>query len=391
MRKRIVTIAIALCWLIAPALSQATDVQTEGIALSSKVPVSFYGFITAQGIYTDSTVQTLDPTNASTINALTGINSVENEKAAGAANNNAAIGFTAQNSRFGFLFSPYTIGNASFDVDARLEFDLFSTTLTNIHGLSPRIRRAYFGMGGDSWHVLLGQEWDLFSPLNVASFDFVNMWQMGNLGIRRPQLRYMYTHDVSEETGIETGMSLGLPSNNLNFANTSNDSAMPMLQGRLGLTHNLSAGKMKAYLSGVFHRTHAAQKINNWGLALSLYVPVHAYFKPSMEIHYGKSLGNLLSLTSTTTKQRALAGWAQVKSNWTDKVSTVVGYGMEMLKNSEVAAGAIKTNMDGFINISYSPVKPVSIGMQFDHIRTNYQVSGTSSANVGTLCAMYKF
>jgi hypothetical protein len=60
-----------------------------------------------------------------------------------------------------------------------------------------RIRHAYLKINRKHISVLAGQTWDMISPLNPTVNNDTLMWNAGNLGDRRPQLRF--------ETGTETG------------------------------------------------------------------------------------------------------------------------------------------------------------------------------------------
>jgi hypothetical protein len=63
----------------------------------------------------------------------------------------------------------------------------------------PRVRHAYLelhfagvpAIGGD-WYVLGGQTWDVIAPLVPAANGDTLLWNAGNLGDRRPQLRFTY-------------------------------------------------------------------------------------------------------------------------------------------------------------------------------------------------------
>lgn len=375
----------------APTGSIQTD-QPVDISLSSKVPISFYGFISAEFLWADSQLSSFGTLNnglgvagATPYNRTpVGFNRVVDETVDG--NNDAYISATVQNSRFGFHLKPYDFGGKNFWVDARLEMDFFSTGNLSVQSVMPRIRRAYASIGQEHWKFLFGHEWDLFSPLNTATLNIGgNLWQQGNLGFRRPQISFTYAASISDTNGVEAAASVNLPSNAMNFNDNGNTTSIPMLEGRFGFWHKLPAGKMRLYASGMYarHRNAAAglSDINNWALALSFDIPVHRLFRTSGEFHYGYSPGLMLSIASDTLRQRTMAGWGQIKSLWTDWLETNIGYGVDMLKNSEVVAGWVKSNQVGFVNVKFKPLKFFIIGLEYNYLCTNYQGSGSSRAN----------
>jgi hypothetical protein len=375
----------------APSGSIQTDQPTE-ITLSSKVPITFYGFISAEFMWSDSQLSSFGTLNnglgvagATPYNRnMTGFNRVVDETVDG--KNNAFISATVQNTRFGFYLKPYDFGGKNFWVDARLELDFFSTGNLSVHSVVPRVRRAYAAIGQERWKVLFGHEWDVFSPLNTATLNIGgNLWQQGNLGFRRPQISFTYEVPVADDMGVETVVSVNLPSNAMTFNDAGNTTSIPMLEGRVGYWAEMPGGKLKLYLSGLYARhnnaTAGANDVNNWALAFSWAVPVHRFFMPSGEAHYGYSPGLMLSIASDTAKQRTVSGWGQIKSLWLDWFETNIGYGIEKLKSSEVAAGWVKTNQVGFANLKFKPLKIFVIGLEYNFLRTNYQGSGSSNAN----------
>ena len=382
--------------------TESLDLQTgqeEVIKFSSKVPIGFYGFISAEAFYSDSQLSTFGTNNntpASYNKTPAGPNRVVDESVEG--NNNAFISATPQNSRFGFLLEPYDFDDKPFEIDARLEMDFFSTGDLSVASLRPRLRRGYAGIGGKSgrWHVLFGQEWDLFSPLNPATLNIGgNLWRQGNLGFRRPQIRFTSKNPIGKGSGIEAAASVNLPSNSMSFDDSGNTTGVPMIEGRVGYWHKLSAGKLKAYISGAYarHRNAVAggSDINNWGISASVSAPLHRFFIPSGEFHYGYSLGMMLSNASDTSRQRMIAGWGQVKSLWLDWLESNVGYGIDTLDSSEVAAGWVRRNQVAFANLKFKPVKSFIIGIEYNYLNTNYKGTGASKANMGLLNVLYTF
>jgi hypothetical protein len=233
---------------------------------------------------------------------------------------------------------------------------------------------------------LFGQEWDIFSPLNTATLNIGgNLWLQGNLGFRRPQICFVYNSPIGDESGVEVGLSVNLPSNRMNFDDPGNTTSIPMLEGRFGFSHKLPAGKMRLYASGMYARhknaVAGASDINNWAVAFSFDVPAHRFFKPSGEFQYGYSPGLMLSIASDTMRQRTVSGWGQIKSSWLDWFETNIGFGADILKSSQVATGWVKRNMVGFANLEFKPLEFFVIGLEYNYLRTNYQGSGSSSAN----------
>jgi len=63
---------------------------------------------------------------------------------------------------------------------------------------TPRIRLAYIDIAKDDCGLRVGQDWDVVSPLFPAINHELLMWNAGNLGDRRPQVRFEYTPKMGE-------------------------------------------------------------------------------------------------------------------------------------------------------------------------------------------------
>jgi hypothetical protein len=104
----------------------------------------------------------------------------------------------ARLSRIGLL---YTGEKAKWLCDAelegRIEMDFYNTTDNPIASRAmPRIRQGYAKATWGSFSILLGQTQEIISPLYPMINDDVLMWNAGNLGDRRPQLRLNWDVDV---------------------------------------------------------------------------------------------------------------------------------------------------------------------------------------------------
>lgn len=401
MRKGIIAV-LAVAAMLVPALdARAENLQTSDdkpIYLSSKVPIALYGFISAETAYSSaqlSSFGTLDNTPANYNRNIIGFNRVVDKTTS--TNNRAFLGWTVQNTRFGLLLSPYNFKDQKFEIDARLEMDFANLADTTVGSAKPRIRRAYAAIGHQGiWRFLFGQEWDVYSPLNPGTLNISgNLWQQGNVGYRHPQILFSYLFKIDDDNRLEAVASAGLPSNSILTDDAGATTCIPQFQGRFGYLRKLPAGDLKIYLSGAYAKHNnsspTAARVNNWGIALSSEIPIHKFAIPAFEVHYGYSLGNMFTLASDTMRQRDIAAWGQIKSKWLKWLETNVGYGIDTLDSAQVATGWVSRNQVGFFNAQFKPIDAFVIGLEYNHLRTNYQGQGPSSANVALLNVMYIF
>ena len=91
-----------------------------------------------------------------------------------------------------------------------------------------RNRLAAFTLAREETVWLFGQHWDVFSPLNPTTLmTNGNLWNTGNLGFRRAQVRY------SGKAGKQ-GMDWAASVNDPSTGDTAPSSELPILEGRLG-------------------------------------------------------------------------------------------------------------------------------------------------------------
>jgi hypothetical protein len=132
---------------------------------------------------------------------------------------------------------------------AQFEFDFQNRATSEAAGTEsesrelPRLRHAFVRLTADPFSVLAGQTSDLISPLfPAANYDGV-MWNAGNLGDRRPQIRFGgedRAFDGAWNAAVALARTGAVDRKNLDGAlgdteRDGDDSALPMLQARLGL------------------------------------------------------------------------------------------------------------------------------------------------------------
>jgi hypothetical protein len=94
----------------------------------------------------------------------------------------SALGFTAQHTRFGLKG---TVGE-EIKAGGVIELDFYGGAFDA--NVKPRIRLAYASVIKGGFEARVGQQWDIFSPLNAnTSNTNGNMWFAGNKGFRRGQ------------------------------------------------------------------------------------------------------------------------------------------------------------------------------------------------------------
>ncbi len=79
----------------------------------------------------------------------------------------------------------------------RLEIDFLTAVPVNSESRELlRLRLAYGQIQWDEWTLVVGQDWDIIAPLIPTINDNTLMWNTGNMGDRRPQIKLQWDHDL---------------------------------------------------------------------------------------------------------------------------------------------------------------------------------------------------
>lgn len=131
------------------------------------------------------------------------------------------------------------LGNAKLGAKIEIDFETL-IGITSESRAVPRIRVAYSEMKWDELTVRVGQDWDVYSPLNPMINDDSLMWLAGNLGDRRPMFETIWNHDLGGgerlmfASAISSGGAIDRQDLDRNGVKDGEDSGYPALQARIG-------------------------------------------------------------------------------------------------------------------------------------------------------------
>ena len=127
------------------------------------------------------------------------------------------------------------------DISGNLEIDFITTPNFSESRQAIRLRHAFLKVLRGEFYLLAGQTWDIISPIFPSVNQDTLMWNAGNTGDRRPQLRAGYEHPLGPgKLSIMGGLGLtgAIDSKDLdnNKVRDGEDSGLPNLQARIGYT-----------------------------------------------------------------------------------------------------------------------------------------------------------
>ncbi len=309
-------------------------------------------------------------------------------------------------------------------VEGVLEFDFQNRATSETSGLEsesrelPRLRHAYIKLQSGGFSFLAGQTWDLISPLwPVANADGM-MWNSGNLGDRRPQLRLGYDIPISDEalftTAIAAARTGAIDRQNLDpFGDTMRDgdaSGRPMVQGRIGVA-KLFGKRVDAGVWGHYgwERTEspigasARTRFYTGSVGYDLKAKIIDELTFSGEIWYGKNLSDVRGgidqgvNTVTGVEIAARGGWAELIAQLADPYSVAAGVGVDDPRNSSLRGIPATNTAQRVHNIAPYVWNKVdfgggfAIGAEAIFWTTDYLTLETGRANRYSLFVTYSF
>ena len=198
------------------------------------------------------------------------------------------LSFQTQQSRIGVLLKK------NQDITGRFEIDFFDTSKSSpTTQMNPRLRIASITYNKDKYKIIIGQDWDLFSPVNGFTASHVGMYFMaGNSGFMRQQLQVL-----RDSGNWEWGGALGMAGSNPGIAETDLETtkspsyalrgSYKLQGGRLGLSGIYSTLKYTA----VNNQRHDAYGLN------AFYEQGFQDLSIKSELYFGQNLSNIGALT----------------------------------------------------------------------------------------------
>jgi hypothetical protein len=328
------------------------------------------------------------------------------------------IDITPRLSRFGIKVDRETLpfwGSAK--ASGVLEFDFQNRATSEVSGLEsesrelPRLRHAYVKITSGGFSILGGQTWDLISPLWPAANADGMMWNSGNLGDRRPQVRAGWETLIGEEAGFNAAVAIArtgaIDRKNLDGAADSmrdgDDSARPMLQGRIGLS-TLAGKRIDLGVWGHYGWERTETRIAGrshfytTSVGADLKVKICDELVFAGEIWHGKNLsdlrGGIDQGVDVTSGREIIArgGWAELVAQLTAPYSVAVGVGVDDVNHGSLSLATQRDhNIAPYIWNRVDFGGGITVGAEAIFWATDYVNLETGRANRYSLFMTYAF
>lgn len=280
-----------------------------------------------------------------------------------------------------------------------------------------QLRHAYLKLDWpeDRFSILAGQTSDTMSPLFPDTLNYTVLWDAGNIGYRRPQIRLTKGLPVGKnsELQLEGAVARTIGRNStLSTTVTSEsgeDAGYPTVQGRVSLTLPWVGYKpMTVGLSGHWGREEydltlsgGNKKFESWSINIDLTGPITRWLSIKGELFTGENLNTYFGgigqgVKIDTTKGiyneiGAKGGWVGASLGPWDKWRFNFGAGIDSADRDDIKTDDRLLNRSIFGNVIYSITKNADVGFELSDWRTDYKGAGDADSVRAQTSLIYKF
>lgn len=303
----------------------------------------------------------------------------------------------ARRSRLGLdVIGPELAGAAS---GGRVEID-FHGEFVNENRASVLLRHAYWEWKNESFRILVGQTWDVISPMLPQSLNYASGFNAGNIGFRRAQVRaerFIWFADDQRlllQGSLNQDVVTDFATEALVFREAVD---APVVEGRLGWEWgdtNEPNRQLRIGISGHLGATgfdflangpppfnlppEDDARYRTWSCNLDLHVPIGDRFGLAGELFTGSNLSSYLGgigqgvCACNRQAIRASGMWGEIWWDCREDLQTRVGYGLDDPKNEDFLIGRTY-NQYIYYQLLWTVSNQISTGIEISYWQTFYQ------------------
>jgi hypothetical protein len=272
----------------------------------------------------------------------------------------------------------------------------------------PRYRHAYLTLSWATSSLLIGQTFDIISPLFPSVNADTLMWNAGNVGDRRPQIRATI-QPPSERLQWSATAGIGLTGAvdqqdlDADGIRDGEASALPNVQGRLGITYPLGTRRLGvgAWAHGAWEEVTAPiageTRFDSHTAGVDLEVPLGRRAMFRGEVWTGSNLsdvrGGIGQGINRTTGEGidSQGGWGEISTDVTPRYSIFAGYTIEAPDAEQVPASGRTRNSAWYLGNRFSAGRPFVVGIDYLRWETEYRGLPSGTDNRVNLYFTYNF
>ena len=366
-------------------LSPDAGVATRPVAVPPPPPepakLTAYGFVRLDVIYNDSRFNNAQSPQW----VLSEPDGTEN---------NADLNIHPRLTRLGLDIGPIELTEAA-KIDGKVEVDFQNGGTESRQAI--RMRHAYAQIKYGSLEVLFGQTWDLIAPLFPMVNNDTLMWNAGNVGDRRPQVRFTARPTIGDGY-VRIAASAGMPGAvdgmdlDEDLKLDGSDGTTPLLEGLLEGGIPLWKETLKLGAWAHYGRTEVATAVagetefESWSAGLHAFIPLTAMAWIHGEAFIGENLsdvrGGIGQGVVAGKEVRSKGGWAELGvALFEKKYSAAVGATIDQPDDSDLPDGGRTRNNSFYLTQKLAPAKALALGLDYLYWQTRYKNTPDGAAH----------
>lgn len=270
------------------------------------------------------------------------------------------------------------------------------------------MRKAYFELKNEDFLFLVGQTWDVYSPIFPNMLTYVPGIGCGNLGYRRPMIRYdRYWDRGNGRVEWQAAIAASLTANLSAYSGEvweGRASKYPEFQGRIARTFNkfgpwqLPAAFGVSTMLAEKHYQHGHGDLTrfSWSVNFDMNIRFSDKIYLSGEFFFGEllnsSFGGILQDINPYTLQNvgSTGGWVSLTNDFAPRWHSSVGLCIDDPWSKRLKGGRMRDwNSCAFINLSFDVTKKFLIGAEYTFWATDYTDIGTAYAHCFQILLKY--
>lgn len=251
----------------------------------------------------------------------------------------------------------------------------------------------YVELKNDRWRFLFGRAGDVVNPRRPGTVDFNSGRNAGNIGFTRGQFRAESYFHPSQDTQVSAQFALCNPiatGYDKGLVSLIEDNGWPLLQGRIVLgagreveKYGFVTRRFEIGMSGLLGQLRRADfgdttLIDVWAYGVDAKADLTECCGLQAEFFSGQGLGNLnggiLQIINPVTLQevRTIGGWTDFYINWTERLHSSFGFGIDNPLDSTVGPGFPTQNAFVFANLIWDMSRFAEVGFEIAKWDTDY-------------------
>jgi hypothetical protein len=323
----------------------------------------------------------------------------------------AAFTIDARRTRIGIdIVGPQQDWFGGVETGGQVEIDFFGEFITE-NRAGARLRHAWWEARNDDYRLLIGQTWDVISPLRPGTLNFSVGWNGGNIGFRRAQFRLerFIQLDHQRKLTLQAAVSQDIISDFPTDPGIRRETAnWPVLQGRTALSFNSANGtfpKLTVGLSGHVGETGFDfltpgpppfrlppaddERFETWSGNVDVRLQ-YEKFTVQGELFYGANLSAFMGgigqgvCPCLRESIHSTGGWLEAVYQWTPRWESHLGFGIDDPANHDSLLGRIR-NQFIFGNLIWHVTPKLDTGFEMTWWETDYQEQRSGLINPALL------